>query len=95
MFDPEEEFKKVNDHWGDKMPMMAYEEMAELIQAISKLERHISKEYQNDTKEEFLRESVAREMADVYISCQALMIRYEIDESDVLHYIKDKLLVRK
>lgn len=30
---------KVNEYWGDKMPLMCAEEAGELIQAISKVER--------------------------------------------------------
>lgn len=67
-----EPMKAVNDHWGDKMPLMACEEMAELIQAISKYERNGSN-----------KEDIIKEMADVYISCAALCNRYGITEEQI------------
>ena len=94
MVDMYKEIEKVNNHWGDRMPMMAMEEMAELIQAVSKYERLINKDYTNDSKEGLLRERIVEEMADVYISCNALCHRYEINTQDILDYINIKLSLK-
>ena len=74
-------YAAVNDHWGDKMPLMACEEMAELIKAISKFERHYDDEY--NPKEQYQRQDIITEMADVWISCCALANRYNISEAEV------------
>lgn len=73
-------YAAVNDHWGDKMPLMACEEMAELIQAISKFERG------KDNKQDII-----TEMADVWISCCALANRYNISEAEVGEAIWKKM----
>ena len=83
-------FAVVNDHWCDKMPIMACEEMAELIQAISKFERH----YLDDdfeVKKCYYRRAIITEMADVYIACAALTHRYKITEADIGEEIYKKL----
>lgn len=82
-----DEFRKVNRHWGDKMPMMTMEEAGELIQAISKLERS-----EERTKE--LVDNVSDEMADVLISVAALSYRYGISCSDVINKVDKKLCKR-
>lgn len=85
-----EPFAAVYDHWGDRMPIMACEEMAELIQSISKFER----QYLDDDfamKEDFFRQHIIKEMADVYIACAALTHRYEITEADIGEAIWDKM----
>lgn len=74
---------EVNTYWGDKMPMMAMEELAELAQAISKFERNPNSV---DAQDNFL-----KECADVYISIAALMHRYELDPSDILDKVDEKL----
>ncbi len=73
-------YAAVNNHWGDKMPLMACEEMAELIQAISKFERG------KDNKQDII-----TEMADVWISCCALANRYDISEAEVGEAIWKKM----
>ena len=73
-------YAEVNNHWGDKMPLMACEEMAELIQAISKFERG------KDNKQDII-----TEMADVWISCCALANRYDISEAEVGEAIWKKM----
>lgn len=86
-FDP---MKSVNEYWGDKMPIMACEEMAELIQAISKFERH----YLDDdfeVKKCWYRQAIITEMADVSIACAALCDRYSITPADVGEAIFNKL----
>lgn len=82
-----DEFRKVNRHWGDKMPMMTMEEAGELIQAISKLERA-----ENRDKE--LVDNVADEMADVLIAVCALSYRYGVSFSDVMNRVDKKLCKR-
>lgn len=83
-------FATVNDHWCDKMPIMACEEMAELIQAISKFERH----YLDDdfeVKKCYYRQAIITEMADVYIACAALTHRYSITEAEIGEAIWKKM----
>lgn len=85
-----EPMKTVNEYWGDKMPMVACEEMAELIQAISKFERH----YLDDdfeVKECYYKQDIIAEMADVSIACAALCHRYSITPADVGEAIYEKL----
>lgn len=75
---------EVELYWGDKMPMMAAEEMAELIQAVSKLER-------TDKYDEELVGHVAEEIRDVIISIGALMHRYGITYPDLAEMVVEKL----
>ena len=85
-----EPMKTVNEYWGDKMPMMACEEMAELIQAISKFERHYLDEA-FELREEYYKLAIVTEMADVSIACAALCDRYGITPADVGEAIYKKL----
>lgn len=85
-----EPYKTVNEYWGDKMPIMACEEMAELIQAISKFERHLGDEDFSETKIHY-RRAIITEMADVSIACSALCDRYSIQPADVGEAIYEKL----
>ena len=85
-----EPYKTVNEYWGDKMPMMACEEMAELIQAISKFERHLGDGDFSETKIHY-RRAIITEMADVNIACAALCDRYSIQPADVGEAIYEKL----
>lgn len=78
------EARKVYDYWGDRMPLLACEEMAELIQAISKYERAVFNE--NRPKQE-----VIDEMRDVIISIAALGERYDISEKELQKAINKKL----
>ena len=98
-----EMYKEVAEYWGDKMPMMAMEEMAELIKAISKLERCMSvkvdeqesdlmnvlEELNDKQKSAWL--NVIEEIGDVFISCKAIMCRYCISQELVDKRISDKL----
>lgn len=87
----------VGDFWQDQMPMMTMEEMGELTQAISKLERYL-KRYQRDgySPEEYLkkREHVAAEMADVLISIGGLVHYYDINPKLIIDRIDAKLDVK-
>lgn len=76
----------VNGHWGDRMPMMAMEEMAELTQALSKKERNPYK--YSSTKD------IEEEMRDVLICIGALMNRYDISPNEIEQAIKEKLKVK-
>lgn len=73
--------KGVADFWGQQMPMLVMEEAGELIQAISKVERG---------KEDAM-ENLMREMADMYISLEALSYHYGIGPSIIADYIGEKL----
>lgn len=98
----EDEIKSVADHWGDKMPMMAMEECAEVIQAISKVERNTdifrkclesdpevadAAQYQWSGSKDKLTD----EIRDVYISMRALIYYYNLDEVKILEKVKTKL----
>lgn len=72
---------EVAEFWGAQMPMMAMEEMAELIQAISKFERG----------KPLATQAVIKEMADVYISLRSLMYMYSIDQGEIVKAIDNKL----
>lgn len=79
--------KEVNSYWGEKMPMMTMEELAELAQAISKLERKLD----DIDKVKELRQNVIDEIGDVAISCHALMHRYGIKPEEIEKRINEKL----
>ena len=62
-----EEFaKSVSEFWDDMMPILCMEELGELVQAISKVER--------DDKEDSRVERLIDEMGDVLISVWALAL---------------------
>lgn len=83
--DYRDEFKKVKDHWGYRMPMMLMEECGELIQAVSKDQRKHTVETQ---------EAVLTEMADVIISIGGLMAQMELEPTDLFDHIDRKLMKR-
>ena len=74
-------------HWNEKMPIMTCEECGELIQAISKVERKLSKDKTVDIN------NVKTEVADVVIAMAALCMYYHIPFSDVDKKIKTKLSI--
>ena len=102
MSDLDVKIQDVANYWDYNMPMMAMEELAEAIQAISKVER---------ANDEFVRACEKGKEAedkawnklnkcydkfkdgvrDVYISLKALMYRYMIDESDIMERVEEKL----
>ena len=102
MSDLDVKIKDVADYWKRKMPMMAMEELAEAIQAISKVERArdaygkaledgveaADASYQKIGKR---RDELKDEIRDIYISMRALMLYYGIDESDVMERVYSKL----
>ena len=89
-----EPMKTVNDYWKNLMPIMACEEMAELIQAISKYERYIERidedNYSEEDREAFVH-AIVKEMADVSIACAALCNRYEITPGEIGNAIWAKM----
>lgn len=102
MSDLDVQIQDVTDFWKHKMPMMAMEELSEVIQAISKVERarDVFREaleddvevadaarYQIDKRKDELKD----EIRDIYISMRALMLYYGIDESDVMERVEKKL----
>ena len=87
--------KEVADHWGAMMPMMTMEECGELIQAISKLERCGGTTWLNNVNSHYVneyRQQVIKEIADVNIAMNALMVHYGIDAREVAIAIGNKLL---
>lgn len=86
----------VSDFWREQMPINAMEEMGELIQAISKLERYIHRYMSGYNPEEYLerREAVETEIADVIISVLALAHWYNMDRADILEKIQKKLDIK-
>jgi NTP pyrophosphatase (non-canonical NTP hydrolase) len=92
----------VTRFWKHKMPMMAMEECAEVIQAISKVERarDVYKEALEDDVEVAdaanyqigkRKDELKDEIRDIYISIRALMLYYGIDESDIMERVEVKL----
>lgn len=92
MSDLEIQMQDVGDFWKEKMPMMTMEELAELIQAISKFQRSEG----GDLTQVY--NDLVKEMADVYISIHALMWWYTDNESmydcfkdDIMAAVVEKL----
>lgn len=82
----------VDETWGKRMPMMAMEELAELTQTISKLERFSiyrtdGSSYHNEEK----LEDFKKEIADVYISLYSLLQHYDIKGSEIEELMNNKL----
>lgn len=79
--------REVAKHWGNRMPMMCMEEAAELIQAISKMERvPETGETVIDSKEHLI-----EEMGDILIAVEALREFYRIPEDKIEMRIREKL----
>ncbi len=84
--------KEVTRRWGTKMPMLCMEECAELIQAISKMERV------GDIQPEFITSNEANrkqdlidEIGDVLITIEAIKNYYAITDAQVDLRIETKL----
>lgn len=79
--------EKSIDNYGQVQLLMACEEMGELIQAISKMERLM------DSKEERkkYKRHIVEEIADVQIMLDELMLYYKIDKDDVAKMKEEKL----
>lgn len=87
-----EDCKDVAGYWKSKMPMMAMEECAELIQAISKWKRNGRNTYEEGGLV-YTREgrNLVEEMGDVIISIGAMLNITKIPEDDLNDYITEKL----
>lgn len=86
--------EEVANFWGKNMPMMACEEMAECIQAISKLERNLNffgYEFKRIPVEDALYANLTKEIADVYISLSAISAIYGITDKDIQDAVDNKL----
>jgi NTP pyrophosphatase (non-canonical NTP hydrolase) len=77
--DYKKSIEKSIDNYGQTQLLIACEEMGELIQAISKMERAISSK--EDRKK--CKEHITEEIADVMIVLDELMLYYNISESAV------------
>lgn len=86
----------VSDFWREQMPMNTMEEMGELIQAISKLERYIHRYMSGYNPEEYMErmDAVETEIADVIIAVLALSHWYNMDQADILKKMEKKLDVK-
>ncbi len=96
MSDLDVKIQDVANYWNYKMPMMAMEELAETIQAISKVERCEEDEdgflTAKGNREYLIRlDELKDEIRDVYISLRALMYTYRISEDDIMERVEKKL----
>ena len=96
MSDLEVKMQDVAHYWGHKMPMMAMEECAELIQAISKIERCEEDEdgfltEKGNMEYKIRLDELKDEIRDVYISIRAIMHTYKIGEEDIMERVYNKL----
>ena len=80
----------VANYWDDKMPMMLMEEAGELIQAVSKYERHFEPNMYESERQKY-RAAVVEEMRDMYISMAALQNLYGIRSDEINKEIVKKL----
>lgn len=79
--------EKSIDNYGQVQLLMVCEEMGELIQAISKMERLMdSKDKKNRHKQHII-----EEIADVQIMLDELMLYYHIDPDEVKAFKDDKI----
>lgn len=79
--------EKSIDNYGHVQLLMVCEEMAELIQAISKMERLMD---EKDRKHKH-KQHIIEEIADVQIMLDELMLYYHIDHEDVKKLKEDKI----
>lgn len=78
-------------HWGQRMPMMAIEELGELTQAICKMERVGTKPYGQTYPD--LSSDLVDEIGDVLISLEALKQYYRIPQARIDARIESKLSI--
>lgn len=102
MSDLDAKIQDVANYWDYNMPMMAMEELAEAIQAISKVERandvYVRVERNDNPKAsdvawrmvEKSLDELKDEIRDVYIALKALIYRYNI-EDDIMERVEEKL----
>jgi NTP pyrophosphatase (non-canonical NTP hydrolase) len=79
--------EKSIDNYGQVQLLMVCEEMGELIQAISKMERLMD---EKDKKHKH-KQHIIEEIADVQIMLDELMLYYNIDPSEVKQFKEDKI----
>lgn len=103
MSDLDVKIQDVANYWDYNMPIMAMEELAEAIQAISKVERandeyiraeetdnpEVADAAWNILNKRF--DELKDEIRDVYISLRALMYTYRISEDDIMERVEKKL----
>lgn len=80
----------VSNYWDDKMPMMLMEEAGELIQAVSKYERHFEPNMDESERNKY-KQQVIEEMRDMYISMAAIQSLYGISPKEINSEIDKKL----
>lgn len=79
--------EKSIDNYGHVQLLMVCEEMAELIQAISKMERLMD---EKDRKHKH-RQHIIEEIADVQIMLDELQLYYHIDPDEVKKFKNEKI----
>lgn len=89
LLDIKEITEQVNSHWAGRMPLMAAEEAAEFIQAISKTER--MSYWHGDDAYDVALDHLIEEMGDTLIVIGALLNRYGIPAVEVENAIQKKL----
>ena len=82
--------KETVNLYGDKQYMVAVEEMAELMQAISKYLR-IENGSCSDAAQKEAINNIAAEMADVYVMLEQLQLMLNIKNGDIQAVIDKKL----
>lgn len=83
--------EKSIDNYGQVQLLIACEEMGELIQAISKMERVMDSKSKKLRKK--LKAHIVEEIADVLIVLDELMLYYDIDIDDI-EKVKDEKITR-
>lgn len=96
-----DECRKVTSYHGESLPMMAMEELAELISAVGDYERKcygsesyflaLFDGYDLTDKIKELKQNVADKISDVAIICQALTHRYGIKPEEIEKRVSEKL----
>lgn len=79
--------EKSIDNYGHVQLLMVCEEMGELIQAISKMERLMD---EKDKKHKH-RQHIIEEIADVQIMLDELMLYYDINPDEVKNFKNEKI----
>lgn len=79
--------EKSIDNYGPVQLLMICEEMGELIQAISKMERLMDAKDKNHKH----KRHIIEEIADVQIMLDELMLYYNIDPNEVKSFKDDKI----
>lgn len=99
---------KTRNWWAGKFPLMACEEMGELIQVISKAERLPEDQWHGDRPQKWrepyvkiiekdnpVRENLVEELADVFICVKVLASRYGITDEEIQEQLDKKLSIEK